>query len=483
MELNFKNVYEEVSYAGQPLISTGWVCTEKMKGGKLVCKARLVARGFEEDSSSLKIESPTCSKDSFRIMLTVVCSMKWKIHSIDIKSAFLQGMPLSRSVFLKPPKEAETESVWKLKQAVYGLNDASRHWYERVFEELVNSGMTVSKLDAAVFYFHQGTELHGIFLCHVDDFLLAGTSYFNEKVVQKIHSVFIVGVEEVSIMDYLGLNLQQVESSIRLSMSKYINSIDDIVLCPSRRTLKEDNLLPGEYETFRHAVGQLNWCVTQVRVDAAFENCSLANACASPTIRDLLFAQKTVKKIKGEELHLLFSGLSDLYSLTLLCYSDASFGNLPSGASQGAYLIFVSDLHGNANLISWQSRKLKRVCNSTLSAECLAAVDAVNAAFLFREMILEIVRKSKVRIRLITDNKSLMENASSITLLEDKRLRIEMAILRESLQNHDIEKIVWIASRDNLANSLTKQGASTRYLVDVIMNDLKFDYDKNLFTY
>ena len=58
-----------------------------------------------------------------------------------------------------------------------------------------------------------------------------------------------------------------------------------------------------------------------------------------------------------------------------------------------------------------------------------------------------------------------------------------MAILREGLQSHDIEKIVWIASRDNLANSLTKQGASTRYLVDVIMNNLKFDYEKNLFAY
>ena len=74
-----------------------------------------------------------------------------------------------------------------------------------------------------------------------------------------------------------------------------------------------------------------------------------------------------------------------------------------------------------------------------------------------------------------------MENASSITLLEDKRLRIEMAILRESIQNGEIEKIVWISSKDNVANSLTKQGASTRYLVDVLLNNLKFDYERNLF--
>ena len=161
--------------------------------------------------------------------------------------------------------------------------------------------------------------------------------------------------------------------------------------------------MPDEYNTFRHAIGQLNWTVTQVRVDAAFENCSLANACASPTVKDLITAQKTIRKIKGEPLHLVFSGLSDLLTLTFICYSDASFGNLPSGASQGAYVIFVCDAAGNANLVSWQSKKLKRVCNSTLSAECLAAVDAINAAFLYREMFCEILKSCVLKIRLITD--------------------------------------------------------------------------------
>ena len=175
-------VYQEVEYVGQPLICTRWVCTEKMKGGQLVCKARLVAQGFEEDSSSLTNESPTCSKDSFRIMLSIVSSMNWKIQSIDIKSAFLQGMPLSRSVFLKPPKEAKTELVWKLNQAVYGLTDASTHWYDKVRSELLMCGMKVSMLDAAVFYYHENNVLHGIFLSHADDFLFSGSIHFKEKI-------------------------------------------------------------------------------------------------------------------------------------------------------------------------------------------------------------------------------------------------------------------------------------------------------------
>ena len=68
----YMNMYEEVPFVGQPIITTRWVCTEKLKRNQLVCKARLVARGFEEDSSSLTNESPTCSKDSSRILLLLL---------------------------------------------------------------------------------------------------------------------------------------------------------------------------------------------------------------------------------------------------------------------------------------------------------------------------------------------------------------------------------------------------------------------------
>ena len=142
---------DEVSNCDFPLMSTRFVCTEKVKGGKIVLKARLVARGFEEDQTQLTKKSPTCTKDSFRLLLSVLASKGWKIHSIDIKSAFLQGKRLDRDIYLKPPKEANTSKVWKLNQAVYGLCDAGRHWYDRVKNEFVNIGLVVSKLDKAVF--------------------------------------------------------------------------------------------------------------------------------------------------------------------------------------------------------------------------------------------------------------------------------------------------------------------------------------------
>ena len=85
--------------------------------------------------------------------------------------------------------------------------------------------------------------------------------------------------------------------------------------------------------------------------------------------------------------------------------------------------------------MAWQSRKLKRVCSSTLAAEALAAIEAVNHGFLFKEILSEICHCNDITIRVLTDNKSLFQTVPLLTVVEDKRLRIDIASLRESVQN------------------------------------------------
>ena len=43
------SVYKEIPDEGQSTINTCWVVTEKSSDGKKIMKARLVARGFEEN--------------------------------------------------------------------------------------------------------------------------------------------------------------------------------------------------------------------------------------------------------------------------------------------------------------------------------------------------------------------------------------------------------------------------------------------------
>ena len=63
-------VYEEIPKDNQRLMSTHWVVTEKMTENGRITKARLVVRGFEEESN-VKSDSPTVHKESLRLFLSV----------------------------------------------------------------------------------------------------------------------------------------------------------------------------------------------------------------------------------------------------------------------------------------------------------------------------------------------------------------------------------------------------------------------------
>ena len=173
------DAYEEVEFEDQHVISTRWVLSTKEKGGSVITKARLVARGYEDQEvDSLNTNSPTCSKESIRLALAILASEGWECRSLDVKSAFLQGYPLERDVFIKPPKEANTRYIWRLKKAVYGLNEASRCFYEKVKDELTKMGFNCSKVDEAFFFRKSSNKLQGLTNVHVDDFLNGGDDIF-----------------------------------------------------------------------------------------------------------------------------------------------------------------------------------------------------------------------------------------------------------------------------------------------------------------
>ena len=45
-------------------------------------------------------DSPTCHKESLRILLAIAASKEYEIESVDIMSAFLQGKELNRNVYV-----------------------------------------------------------------------------------------------------------------------------------------------------------------------------------------------------------------------------------------------------------------------------------------------------------------------------------------------------------------------------------------------
>ena len=123
--------YDEIDDDGRNAISTRWVYSYKpLPDGGQKPKARLVARGYEDkDIHLIETASPTCTKAHFRLALALCCVFGWTPNHIDIKTAFLQGKPLERDVYLRPPKDhykGKPGKLWKLKKSVYGLGDAPR---------------------------------------------------------------------------------------------------------------------------------------------------------------------------------------------------------------------------------------------------------------------------------------------------------------------------------------------------------------------
>jgi hypothetical protein len=75
------------------------------------------------------------SRQALRVAITVTVAKGWKICSVDVKSAFLQGTNIEREVFVKPPKEFKRKfgkALRRLRKVLYGLKDAPRVCYVRV---------------------------------------------------------------------------------------------------------------------------------------------------------------------------------------------------------------------------------------------------------------------------------------------------------------------------------------------------------------
>ena len=467
------NVYTIVPDSGQNRISTKWVCTKKEMKDDIIIKARLVAKGFQDEGSEfVRSDSPTCAKESLRIVLSIICSYGWQMNSMDIKTAFLQGKCFDRDVYLVPPPEAGIKEgfLWKLNTCVYGLNDASREWYLTVKQELLKLGATVSKYDQAVFTFHKENKLEGIISTHVDDFCWGGSSIFIDKVIVKLRQSFMVKTEEQFCFKYLGLKLLQSNSMITVSQDDFVKTLR-IISCDS--AYDHDTQISCEQLTqCRSSIGKLNWLATQTRPDLSYEVCNLTSTLKERKVESILQVNKSVRKAKKISSKLIVPNLDDLQKLKIVAYRDASFGALTDGGSQGGYVVFLVGQNKNYVPLAWQSRKLKRVVKSSQAAETLAMVDTLEACVYYRKFLLELLclvdEPDKIPIIGKTDNAGLYDSSYSDTQILDKRLRIEMAIIREMLECKVVQDMEWVPTSHQIADTLTKRGSSSCKVLDHI---------------
>ena len=171
---------------------------------------------------------------------------------------------------------------------------------------------------------------------------------------------------------------------------------------------------------------------------------------------DLTKANKIIRKLQSDDVILQFSDLGDLKDCKILSYNDSSYKNLPDGGSQGGFIAHLCNPDGKVSPIHWQSRKIRRVVKSTLAAECLALEKAAETCFLIRSLLTELFRfeHKEIPIKCVTDNQSRLETVYSTENIQDKRMKVNIAILRNMLSTGEITKVKWIKSSLQLSNQI-----------------------------
>mgnify|MGYP001297108246 FL=1 len=482
---NFKKhkAYEWVEDRGQSRITSGWVITQKQFGEVTGAKARLVCHGNQEREEHPS-DAPTATKMGLRLLFTICAQMGWQVMTADVTSAFLQAK-LDREVHVMPPKDLQRPGqLWKLKRAMYGLDDASLLWYKTVEEEMLRLGCQKLQSDPAIFYYHHpdNKTLEGLVGWHVDDLNGGGSSYFYNHVMKPLMEKFSFGSMATDNFRCLGWNIRHEDGAIFISQKDYVDAKIELLDldkgdCTSKDLVREDFIA-----IVRGLIGKLRWLTDQTRIDLAFENLLLSMSAHKPTWGDVALINKLVNRVKNLEVEIKYSKLQgDQWYVTV--FADASKGNLSADKSESAiaYIVFLSDGYRENQkrkccLLTWSARKAKRVVTSTYDAEALALNTGVQAGIVMKTHLKEIMnwKDEMIKIEAFTDCNDVYKSVVLNNKPEkpnqkgDQLSSLDVAAVRKFHQQGLIDDVHWVPSELMLCDTLTKLGKAPDELVNAI---------------
>ena len=434
-----------------------------------------MVRGFEEVEYP-QSDSPTASNNSLKLFFALAANEFMKIKSMDVTSAFLQGEQLRRKVFMEPPAERQKcGSIWKLNKSVYGLYDASRKWFQAVKPQLLSLGMKPVSGDEAFFSIVKDGELIGLCILHVDDFLVAGKSSFMNALDRTLNGRFKFGKVETNKFKFTGLNIQQLENTILVDQIDFINGIKPIF---SPRAGKKDScekLNKQEIKLYRGITGQLSWAADNTRPDLAYDVRELATRTKDATLKDILKANKVLKKAQKEQVRLKYKPIGPWKSLKIMTYTDSSYRNdEDSTKSVGGRITFLTAGKQRCVPLAWKSKTIQQVCKSVKTAETRSLDNGVEDSVYLARTVNEIFtgksgkQSGQIGVNLKIDSKTLLDTLKSTKQVEEKTVRHIVAWIKQQIEEKKVESVAWVCAEEQLADVLTKTGVKTDPILKVL---------------
>jgi hypothetical protein len=208
------------------VVTSKWVYEIKhaVDGSVDKYKVRFIAIWFSQKGGEYydKTFDPVARYTYIGAIMSLVASMGWSLHQMDVKTTFLNG-EIEEEVYIEKPQGFEVHSrdthVCILKKTLYGLKKAPRSWYARINNYLIILGFSKSHVDPNIYY-KVVNNAHVILLLYVDDLFLTGEESLITQCKKELDSEF--DMKDLGLLHYyLGLEIWQKCGEVFLGQGKY----------------------------------------------------------------------------------------------------------------------------------------------------------------------------------------------------------------------------------------------------------------------
>jgi hypothetical protein len=428
-------------------------------------KARFVARGFsqKEGIDYDEIFAPVARYSSIRIIISLAAVFGWKLHQMDVKTAFLNG-EVEEEVYIEQPEgfiiHNKRSHVCKLKKALYGLKQAPRAWYGRIDSFLQSLGFSKSIADPNLYI--KIIQNHPVLLVlYVDDLFLTGEEDLIAQTKRELSEEF--EMKDLGLMHYfLGLEVWQKPGEIFLSQSKYAIDIlrrFGMMDCKSMTTPMISNLKklqdqvtgtdPEDPTVYRQIIGSLMYLV-HTRPDICYAVNALSQFMCEPKHIHMVAVKHILRYVRGT----IAYGLRYTSSggVMLHGFTDSDWmGSVVDRKSTSGYCFSL----GSA-MISWSSRKQGSVAQSTAEAEYIAASAAGREAVWLRKLLSDLFRSELEPTVIHCDNQSCIKLTEN-PVFHDRSKHIEMRYhyIRDMIQKK-VLSLQYVPTAEQTADIFTK---------------------------
>jgi len=163
--------------------------------------------------------------ETVRLIIALAAQRQWKIHQMNVKSAFLND-PLDEEVYVKQPssfiQSGKEEKVHRLTKTLYDLKQTPRAWNKRIDSFLHATGFKKCTSDHGLYVKTNDYEDFLILCLYVDDVIFTGS---NLKMIDDFKHIMMKEFEmnNLGLMSYfLDIEVIQGDDGIFIHQRKFV---------------------------------------------------------------------------------------------------------------------------------------------------------------------------------------------------------------------------------------------------------------------